>query len=216
MQVLTTLLLLLLLDDEVPPPPPLEEEPPTLLPPGEELPALAALLLDALRPALPPLGMLLLELPPEPARDELLLEPPAPALERDELSDVPPEDELLPPLVAPPLSESLPADLVQVARERAVPRSRTENDREEARGDSMKSEVTPQNACGKQGRDLARLRAAPGQGVSQQGDRPCSGHPEIGNQRRGSFSCAYALPPCPPKTRGPGSMMGLLSGCGVG
>jgi hypothetical protein len=138
-QVLTVLLLLL--DEEVPPAPPLEDEPPALLLPGEELPAFPALLLDELLPALPPLWLLLLELelPPEPARDELLLDPPPPELELDEFSDVPPEDLLPPlsPLDPPPLSELLLAGLAQATSERAAPRIRTESDREGVREEGM-------------------------------------------------------------------------------
>jgi hypothetical protein len=182
--------MLLLLDEEVPPMPPLEDEPPTLLLPGEELPAPPALL-DEPPPALPPLWLLLLELlelepPPDPARDELLLlDPPPPELDFDEFSDVPPEDELPLPLVPPPLSELLLAALAQATSERAAPRIRAENDRKGVRGEGMESEVTPPNACGKPGTNLAKLLATRDQPSSHPRVRPCFGTPPR-DRKRGS------------------------------
>jgi hypothetical protein len=97
---------LLLLDEDAPPAPP--EDVPALPPedfappPPPPLLLLDELLLPAL--LLPPAWLLLellVELPPAPAFDELLFSPLDPPPELRELSEVPPEDLLLLPLLPP-------------------------------------------------------------------------------------------------------------------
>jgi hypothetical protein len=124
-QVLGTLALLL--DEDAPPEPP-PALPPALPPPEgfPALPPLPLLLDELLLPALllPAwlLPELLLELPPAPALDELLLSRFDPPLELKELLDDPPEDLL--PLLLPPsppgLSELLLDLTAQVMRTKAL------------------------------------------------------------------------------------------------